>query len=71
MKEQMEDNLRNGVLPPEISANLFRALIDASEEVIQRKLEKVRDAFQKKFGESIYNYLGDDGKTRKVFGIFG
>lgn len=71
VKQQMEDNLRNSVLPPGVSANLFRAIIDASEEVMQRKLEKVRDAFQKKFGEPIYNYLGPDGKTKKLFGIFG
>lgn len=70
-KQRMEDNLRNGVLPPGVSANLFQSIISASEEVMQRKLKKVRDAFQKKFGESIYNYLGPDGKTKKLFGIFG
>lgn len=70
-KERMENNLKNGVLPPDVSANLHRAIIDATDEVIQRKLKKVRDAFEKKFGESIYNYLGPDGKTKKLFGIFG
>ena len=70
-KEQMENNLRNGVLPPGVSENLFRAIIDASEEVMQKKLKKVQRAFQRKFGESIFNYLGPDGKTKKLFGIFG
>lgn len=70
-KQQMENNLKNGVLPPGVSANLFQAIIDASEEVMQKKLKMVRDAFQKKFGESIYNYIGLDGKTKKLFGIFG
>jgi len=70
-KEQMENNLKNGVLPPGVSANLFRAIIDGSEEVMQKKLKKVQNAFQRKFGESIFNYLGPDGKTKKLFGIFG
>ena len=69
-KERMENNLSNGVLPPGVSANLDRAVIDATDKIIQKKLEMVRNAFQKKFGESIYNYLGPDGKTKKLFGIF-
>ncbi len=70
-KKEMENHLQNGVFPPGVSANLFQAIIDASEEVIQKKLKRVRDAFQRKFGESIYNYLGPDGKTKKLFGLFG
>ena len=71
VKARMEANLGNGILPPGISANLHRAIIDGSDRVIQMKLESVREAFQIKFGESIYNYLGPDGKTKKLFGIFG
>lgn len=71
MKTKMEVNLRNGILPPGVSANLYRAIIDGSERVMQMKLESVREAFQILFGESIYNYLGPDGKTKKLFGIFG
>ena len=70
-KNRMENNLSHGVLPPGVSANLHRAIIDASDEVMQKKLKKVQDAFQRKFGESIFNYLGSDGKTKKLFGIFG
>lgn len=70
-KERMENNLKNGILPPGVSANLHRAIIDVTDEIIQRKLKKVRDVFEKKFGKSIYNYLGPDGKTKKLFGIFG
>ena len=70
-KNRMEDNLSRGVLPPGVSANLHRAIIDASDEVMQKKMKKVQDAFQRKFGESIFNYLGSDGKTKKLFGIFG
>lgn len=70
-KQQSEEKLKNGVLPPGASADLYRAIIDATDEIIQRKLVMVRDAFQKKFGEPIYNYLGPDGKTKKLFGIFG
>ncbi|MEK7136441.1 MAG: hypothetical protein AAB821_02520 [Patescibacteria group bacterium] len=70
-KQQSETKIKNGVLPPGTSANLYRAIIDTTDEIIQQKLVMVRDAFQTKFGESIYNYLGLDGKTKKLFGIFG
>lgn len=64
MKAKMEDNLKNGILPPGVSANLYRAIINGSERVMQMKLESVRESFQILFGESIYNYLGPDGKTK-------
>mgnify|MGYP001559194008 FL=1 len=70
-KNQMEDNLGRGVLPPGMSADLLRAIIGASDEVMRKKLRMVQDAFQQKFGESIFNYLGPDGKTKKLFGFFG
>ncbi len=70
-KKQMENNLNSGILPPGVSPSLFREIINVSEGIMQKKLKKVRDAFQDKFGESIYNYLGPDGKTKKLFGIFG
>ena len=70
-KKQMENSLKSGVLPPDVSANLFQAVIKASDEIIEKKLKKVRDAFQTKFGESIFYYIGLDGKTKKLFGIFG
>ncbi len=70
MKNQMEHNLKNGVLPPGVSASSFRAVIDGSDEIMQKKLKMVQEAFQIKFGESIFNYLGKDGKTKKLFGIF-
>ncbi len=70
-KEQMEDRLESNLLPPGISALLFQAMIDGSEKLVQEKLAMIRTAFQLKFGESIYNYLDKDGKTKKLFGIFG
>lgn len=70
-KEQMENSLREGVFPPGTSSNLLRTIIDSSEEVMNKKLKKVQDAFEEKFGESIFNYLGPDGKVKKLFGIFG
>jgi len=69
-KGQMEMKLKNGILPPGVSARLFRSIIDESDELIQKKLSIVRNAFQYKFGESIYNYLGPDGKTKKFLGLF-
>lgn len=70
-KKHMEDSIKKCTLPPGVSANLLNAMIDACEKIMQKKLKKVRDAFEIKFGESIYNYLGPDGKTKKLFGLFG
>src|SRR3989344_2280961 len=47
-KERMENNLKSGILPPGVSANLHRAIIDATDEIIQRKLEIVRQILLKK-----------------------
>lgn len=68
-KQQMEANLKNGILPPGISANLHRAIIDATEKVMQKKLKMVQMLFENKFGEPIYNYLGPDGKTKSCLGV--
>ena len=65
-KQKLENDLKNGNAPSDMSTNFFRASIDATDEIMQRKQEKVRDAFQEKFGESIYNYIGADGKTENI-----
>ena len=70
-KEKMERQLKEGKLPPNTSTAFIEATIEIGEELIQKKLKMVRDAFESKFSESIYNYLGTDGKTKKIFGIFG
>jgi hypothetical protein len=67
-KARLEDGLKTGKLPPGISANFQRALIDSMDDLIERKLMQMRSAFETKFGESIYNYLGKDGKTKGFFG---
>lgn len=68
-KQEMEYHLSNGVLPPGVSAELFREVINASDKVIQKKLKKVQNSFQQKFGESIFNYIGNDGKTNGCLGV--
>jgi hypothetical protein len=70
-KSRMATNLHKGKFPPGASKNLFGAVIQASDEIMHQKLELVRTMFESKFGESIYNYLGKDGKTKKFLGIFG
>lgn len=67
----MERVLANGALPPETSATLYRAMIDASEKIIKNKLQFVQMVFQSKFNELIFNYLGSNGKVVKWFGLFG
>ena len=69
-KKEMEAKYKNGVLPPGISDHLQRQIIDSIDKVIQNKLALVRMMFESKFNESIYNYLGEDGKTKTLFNWF-
>lgn len=69
-KKYMQDKLSSGNLPPNTSKDLFQAIISESDKIIQDKLKKVQFFFETKFGESIFNYLGKDGKTKKIFGLF-
>ncbi|MDO8561352.1 MAG: hypothetical protein Q7S05_00810 [bacterium] len=68
-RSRMESDLAKGKLPPGVSAGMQKAAIAEMAKIIDAKLETVREAFQMKFRESIYNYLGSDGKT-KFLGIF-
>jgi hypothetical protein len=69
-KVRLENAIRTGNLPPGISANFQRALIDSMEEVMQAKLGQVQSAFSMKFNESIFNYLSKDGKARGLLGLW-
>lgn len=63
-KSRMLEQLNTGNLPPDTSPELHEAMFEALDRVMEYKLEKVRNNFQNKFGESIFNYLGQDGKTK-------
>jgi len=67
MIKKMEQNQFSSTL----SRVVVEEMIKISDSVMQEKLAMVRLIFEKKFGESIYNFLGKDGKTKKLFGIFG
>lgn len=71
-KRQMENQVRTNKLPKGVSPLLMQAMIVESEKIINKKLKRVRDVFKQRYGESVYDgYLGPDGKTKKIFGIFG
>ncbi|HED38015.1 MAG TPA: hypothetical protein ENI76_07210 [Ignavibacteria bacterium] len=44
-KQKLEENLRNGILSPGVSANLHKEIIDASDEMMQNKLKKFKMLF--------------------------
>jgi hypothetical protein len=69
VKEEMETMLTNNILPPDTSAAFCRALLDEMDKVYQKKFSMTQMLFSSKFNESIFNYLGADGKT-KFLGIF-
>lgn len=67
MSKKIQSNDFSQTLSKEVVNEMFKI----TEELTQEKLAMIRFAFDKKFGESIFNYLGPDGKTKKLFGIFG
>ncbi|MDD5638666.1 MAG: hypothetical protein PHO28_02035 [Candidatus Pacebacteria bacterium] len=69
-KKETEERLKNNVLPPGTSFNFSKAMINMGDEVIEYKLSMIRMLFESTFNESIYNYLGSDGKTKSIFNLF-
>ncbi len=63
-KEKMVQQLESGNLPPDTSMEFHKKIIEIGDNIMEEKLEKVRNNFENKFGESIFNYLGKDGKTK-------
>lgn len=70
-KEKMQYNLKHNIMPPNTSPALYKLMITQADGIMEEKLKMVRDKFAEKFGESIYNYLGKDGKTAGFWGLFG
>lgn len=68
-KRKMENKLQKNILPPNTSLEFNKALIEEIENIMSKKLQKTQMFFNIKFNESIFNYLGTDGKT-KFLGIF-
>lgn len=54
-----------------LSLKGHQSLISGCDDIMSAKLKAVRETFEEKFGESIFNFLGPDGKTKKLFGLFG
>ncbi len=69
-KSEMEYNLKTNNLPPDVSPELYSLIISETDEIIKNKLDMTKKYFYLKFNESIYNYLGKDGKTSSCFGFF-
>ncbi len=69
VKAQMVENLRTKNYHSDFTPAVYQEMINITDQIIENKLEKVRNDFQEKFGESIYNYLGKDGKAKSCFGV--
>lgn len=72
--EKTRAHMVNRINSNQSSANIRKPVTDEmlriADSIIKEKLDMVKLAFEMKFGESIFNYLGPDGKTKKIFGIF-
>jgi len=55
---------------PGLNKEMMHAFLTEYDEIMKKKLSIVQGTFEKKFGESIFNFLGPDGKAKKIFGIF-
>jgi hypothetical protein len=69
-KMRMEKNLESDTLPPNTSKLLYSLILKETEIIINHKLETIQLMFETQFGESIFNYLGKDGKKKSFFGMF-
>ena len=67
-KQQMLDKLDSGNLPENTRPQVMQEMIKIGDEIIEKKLEYVRKGFMLKFGKSIYDYIGYDGKTKGCLG---
>ncbi|MFA7170860.1 MAG: hypothetical protein WC180_02615 [Candidatus Paceibacterota bacterium] len=63
-KDRMVEQLETGALPPDTGAEFYKKMIEIGDKIIEDKLKKVQVNFENKFGESIFNYLGEDGKAK-------
>jgi len=68
-KAEMEEKLRTGNIHSDFTPAVWQGMINITDQIINDKLQKVREDFQEKFGESIYNYLGKNGKTKSCLGV--
>lgn len=60
--EQIKGNEYNASLRPEVVHEMVRI----GDRVMKKKMRRIRDAFERKFGESIFNYLGAPTERQKV-----
>ena len=67
-KLQIKNNYNRGIMFAGMSKEAFSTLIRQCDEIIDKKLTMVQSTFQSRFGESVFNYLGPDGKTKSLFG---
>lgn len=65
-KAQMEAAIDNNTIPdrPEVA----RELINIGDKIISEKLKLVEQGFRRKFNESIFNYIKEDGTTNSNSG---
>jgi hypothetical protein len=68
-KQQMIDKLESGDLPNDTRPEVLREMIKIGDEIIEEKLKHVREGFTLKFGKSIFDYIGNDGKTKGCLGV--
>ncbi|HRH23031.1 MAG TPA: hypothetical protein PK295_00150 [Candidatus Magasanikbacteria bacterium] len=69
VKAGMEENLRTGNVHSDFTPAVYKEMIHIADQIVEKKLKKVRNDFEEKFGEPIYNYLDKDGKTKSCFGV--
>lgn len=59
-REHMLSTLKDGALPQNTSAALFRAMIEQGEKIIDDKLQLAQVMFEVEFAAPIFRYLTSD-----------
>jgi len=69
-KKHMESNLAKGIFPPDTNKEFYAELLRQTDLIMKEKLVRVQQMFEMLYGESLFNYLGTDGKRKRFLGIF-
>jgi thermostable 8-oxoguanine DNA glycosylase len=70
-RQGMSEAVASGKVPLGTTPAIVEEMICIGDDMIKSKLFRMQMFFQLKWSESIFNYLGPDGKTKKLFGLFG
>jgi len=68
MKKEIKDHLESNNIPSGLSINLYNQMIIALDTIKKISFEEIKPIYERKFNESFYTYINEEGKMKSVFG---